>query len=50
MNEQELLTEIVTAMVEFTTKNKPSNSFSGQSICIRFEDPNSKVGGTILDK
>ena len=50
MNEQELLTEIVKAMVEFTTEKKPSNSFSGQSVCIRFEDPNSKVGGTILDK
>lgn len=50
MNEQELLTEIVTAMVEFTNEKKPNNSFSGQSICIRFEDPNSKVGGTILDK
>lgn len=50
MNEQELLNEIVKDMVEFTTEKKPSNSFSGQSVCIRFEDPNSKVGGTILDK
>lgn len=50
MNEQELLIEIVTAMVEFTTEKKPSNSFSQQSICIRFEEPNSKVSGTILDE
>lgn len=50
MNEQEFLTEIVTAMVEFTTEKKTSPSFSGRSVFIRFENPNVKVGATILDK
>lgn len=50
MNQQELLTEIVTAMLEFTTEKKDTPSFLGRSICIRFENPNVKTGGTILDK
>ena len=50
MNEQELLTEITKAMLEFTEEKKNSPSFSGRSIHIRFENPNVDLGGTILDK
>lgn len=50
MEQIEILTEIAEAMVEFTKEKSHSKSFSGDSVCIRFEDPNSKVGGTILNK
>lgn len=50
MNEQELLTEIAEAMVEFTNEKPREKSFSGRAITIRFKNPNTKDGEAILDK
>lgn len=50
MNEQELLTKIVTAMIEFTNEKPQEKSFSGRALTIRFENPNTKTGEVILDK
>lgn len=50
MEQIEILTEIATAMVEFTKEKSHSKSFSGDSVSIRFENPNTKAGQANLDK
>lgn len=50
MEQIELLTEIAEAMFEFINEKPHDKSFSGNSVFIRFKNPNTKSGETILDK